>query len=551
MTGFPSGVITRLLTYSGSNHPGVGDEQIITIQVTPMPPRTWAATNWRMPSEGWFVRAYDTATVEVPVTDQEGYKTSSGATWMIVENGQPVTAYEIRVQVHYDGVLISDVTKRMPVPAGDLSPLSLDTVMPIATAAGGAIPGGGVADVPSGATVGDVLTWTADGLAWEAGGIGGATRGLIVNAVDVATIPPGTTLDNLAAYYNSGASAITVAGVELAAGAHAVWAWVSGAWVLLSSGTATPPVDPSDTTAPVWSATLTTGTPTDTAVVIAASALATDNVAVTGYRWRLTGEGTEVARPITPSGLNFTITGLTASTTYAAPILWAVDAGGNKSAELTAQGFTTDAAPPGWVTIFHDTFTDTDGTLLPDHTVDYTANVGWTRSGNRPLYNVIHSNRYWPASHPDYGFSNASAGTDIVVSGKKLRISGSYATTGGVSPPFGPAILLNNGAQFSFGVQVTPGQPTEAWAYNVDLAVTSVSAAVVPASGDWVWELSETNMTFHINGTLFGEWAITSYQGRNFTQVMFGGGANDIYNGQAPGTLSGGYVDDVRIETWQ
>ncbi len=66
---------------------------------------------------------------------------------------------------------------------------------------------------------------------------GGATRGLIITDTNVGAIPDGDAEDTLAAYYNSGASPITVQGTSIAAGAHAVWAWVSGAWTLLASGT--------------------------------------------------------------------------------------------------------------------------------------------------------------------------------------------------------------------------------------------------------------------------------------------------------------------------
>ena len=98
-----------------------------------------------------------------------------------------------------------------------------------------------------------------------------------------------------------------------------------------------------DTTAPAWSATLTTGTPAATSVVVAASALATDAVGVTGYERSIDGGSTWV--DITPSGLNFTLSGLTAATSYPAPQLRAKDAAGNYSTPLTAQAFTTTAAP--------------------------------------------------------------------------------------------------------------------------------------------------------------------------------------------------------------
>ena len=104
-------------------------------------------------------------------------------------------------------------------------------------------------------------------------------------------------------------------------------------------GATFPGVSAPDTTAPAWSATLTTGTPAATSVVVAASALATDAVGVTGYERSLDGGSTWAA--ITPSGLNFTLTGLTAATSYPAPRFRAKDAAGNVSAVLTAQAFTT------------------------------------------------------------------------------------------------------------------------------------------------------------------------------------------------------------------
>ena len=91
----------------------------------------------------------------------------------------------------------------------------------------------------------------------------------------------------------------------------------------------------SDVIAPVWPATLTTGAPTQTSVVVAASALATDAVGVTSYEVSIDDGSTWVA--IAPSGLNFTLTGLTASTAYPAPRFRAADAAGNVSSILTAR----------------------------------------------------------------------------------------------------------------------------------------------------------------------------------------------------------------------
>lgn len=117
-----------------------------------------------------------------------------------------------------------------------------------------------------------------------------------------------------------------------------------------------------DTTAPTWSATLTVGTPTETSVVVTASALATDNVGVTGYE--VTYNGTNWS-PITPSGSNFTLTG-TAGTTYSSTKLRAKDAAGNASAALAVPTYTmkVPAVQAGDV-ITSDSYTlYADGTVL-------------------------------------------------------------------------------------------------------------------------------------------------------------------------------------------
>lgn len=85
---------------------------------------------------------------------------------------------------------------------------------------------------------------------------------------------------------------------------------------------------PADTTSPTWTATFTLGTPTSSSVVATASALATDNVAVTGYEVSYNGGSSWAA--ITPSGSNFTLAG-TAGVTYATTKLRAKDAAANTS----------------------------------------------------------------------------------------------------------------------------------------------------------------------------------------------------------------------------
>lgn len=125
-----------------------------------------------------------------------------------------------------------------------------------------------------------------------------------------------------------------------------------------------------DTTAPTWSATLTVGTPTETSAVVTASALATDNVGVTGYE--VTYNGTAWSS-ITPSGSNFTLTG-TAGTTYSSTKLRAKDAAGNASAALAVPTYTMKApAMQAGDVITSDAYTlYADGTVLGGKFTDAT-----------------------------------------------------------------------------------------------------------------------------------------------------------------------------------
>lgn len=121
---------------------------------------------------------------------------------------------------------------------------------------------------------------------------------------------------------------------------------------------------PDDTTAPAWTATLTPGTPTETSVVVAASALATDNVGVTGYEVSYNNGSTYAA--IVPSGSNFTLAG-SAGVTYATTKLRAKDAAGNYSTALSVPSYTmassTDSTPPTVGTMAASAITATGFTL--------------------------------------------------------------------------------------------------------------------------------------------------------------------------------------------
>ena len=134
------------------------------------------------------------------------------------------------------------------------------------------------------------------------------------------------------------------------------------------------PAVPADTTNPAWTATFTMGTPTETSVVATASALATDNVAVTGYEVSYDDGSTYAA--ITPSGSNFTLSG-SAGITYATTKLRAKDAAGNASTALSVPSYTmaasTDTTNPTPGTLASSSITDTTFTLTVSGASDETA----------------------------------------------------------------------------------------------------------------------------------------------------------------------------------
>ena len=114
-------------------------------------------------------------------------------------------------------------------------------------------------------------------------------------------------------------------------------------WEVANPGRVALTLEPStpDTTPPSWSAILTVKSVGSTQIVINASAAATDDRRV---MYEVSQDGVSWA-PITPVGLDFTVTGLAMSTSYTLRFR-AVDGGGNTSQVLTAPAVTTTAAAP-------------------------------------------------------------------------------------------------------------------------------------------------------------------------------------------------------------
>ena len=242
---------------------------------------------------------------------------------------------------------------------------------------------------------------------------------------------------------------------------------------------ATFPAVSGDTTSPAWSATLTPGAPTETSVVVAASALATDNVAVTGYEVSY-NDGTSYAA-ITPSGSNFTLTG-TPGQTYTTTKLRARDAAGNRSKPaLSVPSYTmaaaSDTTSPAW------SATLTTGT--PSSTsVPVTATALATDNVLVTGYEV--------------SVDNGATWTTIIPAGPVFTITGLTAETAYPAPQFR--------AKDAAGNTSTP--VLSAQAFTTTAPAVSLSEAILASSPAGYWKLDEAS------GTTFAD---SSGNGRNAT----------------------------------
>lgn len=219
-----------------------------------------------------------------------------------------------------------------------VAPLDLVTVSPYTPPSGTTVT---TMLVPSGATVGDVLTWTAGGLAWGAGGTGG-TGGGVSEVSGTVTLPADG--PRVVQMYTTASTVINgetfpvdtaLVARRTAAGVWQVAVVDSADWRAFVASPAP------DATAPTVPTGLSATAAGSTSVNLAWTA-STDAVGVTGYEYRVGGGAAVDAG----AGLTETVLGLTASTLYSFQVR-AYDAAGNRSGWSTAASATTAAATPG------------------------------------------------------------------------------------------------------------------------------------------------------------------------------------------------------------
>ncbi|MCT1459851.1 hypothetical protein M3G03_09945 [Aestuariimicrobium sp. p3-SID1156] len=215
---------------------------------------------------------------------------------------------------------------------------------------------------------GKVLGATSTGLAWvdaPTGTGGGSGSDALIRITGNTTPAAGTTAGQLAGYRNTSASAITVAGFSVAAGAGIILEWTGSAWAkaadlaALATGGTTPPAD---TTAPT-AGTLSVTPAATSAVLSVAGASDAGGLHAAPYAFSTNSGGVWSAWQAASS---YTATGLTPSTSYGFRHK-VRDAAGNESQGAIVTASTTaapaDSTPPTAGTLAASAVTQTGFTL--------------------------------------------------------------------------------------------------------------------------------------------------------------------------------------------
>lgn len=398
---YPPGIVTRTCTVGGATAQESGDPLILSVVVASSRGLIWASTGWRLPSLPRLIASTvgSEATFELPVTSQAGFRSDSspGTIIDVSAPGSYSHTYTATVTITTPtgGLVSQSVIGPFPLPAEDLSPVDLDTMLPVGAVAGGAVL------VPD--------SWSARLDALEAGGGGGGgvtVRRVTLNGSHVVdTSTWNTDQAQTVVFTQGGAGGNPVyhqdAPVDVAAAGATVtaWVWTGAEWRWFSdAATAEVVVDETPPTAgnlqlgvaPTTITATTQGAMDETALhpqpFRFAIATAASSGAWSDAQWR-------AAMGAWQSSDTASFEGLSMGTAY--NVCCEVrDMAGNARLTAVASGTTTVTVEP--TTYYEASFTAADGTVLSAYTPD----VGG--QGTISSTGTIFGNALWTVPNPDW-----------------------------------------------------------------------------------------------------------------------------------------------------
>lgn len=344
---------------------------------------------------------------------------------------------------------------------------------------------------------------------------------------------------------------VTLAGksivVDAAAKAETVLAavWTGTKWMVRSSAASAVSVTP----APEWSAgtTATTGSPTDTSVVVSFSQDIPAGTLQVRYG------STDSWRTVVRSGRNVTLGELSPGTSYAAPEFRVVNASGESSV-IAAQAFTTLTKAKYWTQGNLATFTAPDGTLIENYTPekggkftrgDTNAAIKIVGGQTQVEYtgtNYAYQTLGWRTSNGDFNLRIRVKYSGIPSSKNSIVVEATAARDGGFDS--GSTGISINSSSIS-----APGGGT--WTEKTG------NTGGVPESGEFVMTFSGSTydaltITLTSEGTKVREWTgswATNYGTPLFLyRVSLGIGGGDIHAGSP---VSVTHVDEVEVGYWR
>lgn len=139
---FPPGVQLREVTFGVPFALANGDDLVMEVTFTPTRSMVWAATGAPAIARGF--KATNSVglqgSISVPVTDQAGWLDGNGGALSVAAGAQThLYVVDILYKDQSGTIIAKAPTRNLPLPAGDLSPVDLDLLIPVSTTAGVAL----------------------------------------------------------------------------------------------------------------------------------------------------------------------------------------------------------------------------------------------------------------------------------------------------------------------------------------------------------------------------------------------------------------------------